>query len=90
MVAAKLGKNKKFDVDNANVEIKILRSLQEDIPDTDQEGRGNIVEYYDSFKFRQHVIIIFEMLHYNLYKFMKCNKHQEKIFADNQLRSVCF
>lgn len=35
MVAAKLGKNKKFDVDNANVEIKILRSLQEDIPEAD-------------------------------------------------------
>jgi hypothetical protein len=52
MVAAKLGKNKKFDVDNANVEIKILRSLQEEIQDADNEGHGKIVEYFDSFKFR--------------------------------------
>ena len=90
IVAAKLGKNKKFDVDNANVEIKILRSLQDELPNSDNEGRENIVEYIDSFKFRQHVIIIFEFLHYNLYKFMKCNKHQDKIFSDVQLRSVCF
>ena len=74
LVAAKLGKNKKFDVDNAHVEIKILRSLQEENAEADNEGRSNIVEYFDSFKFRQHVIIIFEQLHYNLYKFMKCNK----------------
>lgn len=54
------------------------------------EGRRNIVDYLDSFKFRQHVVIIFEFLHYNLYKYMKCNKNLEQIFSDSLLRSVCF
>ena len=55
----------------------------------DMEGRNNIVEYLDSFKFRQHVVIIFEFLHYNLYKYMKCNKNLEQIFSDSLLRTVC-
>jgi|TARA_B110000305_G_C19157249_1_gene500879 hypothetical protein len=29
VVAAKISKNKKFDVDNANVEIKIVKKLQQ-------------------------------------------------------------
>jgi len=70
-VAAKIGKNKKFDVDNANVEIRLLKKLMEG----ESEGRERIVEFLDSFKFRQHVVIIFEHLHYNLYRYMKCNKN---------------
>ena len=70
-MAAKIGKNKKFDVDNANVEIRLLKKLMEG----ESEGRERIVEFLDSFKFRQHVVIIFEHLHYNLYRYMKCNKN---------------
>lgn len=54
MVAVKVSKNKKFDVDNANVEIKLLNKLSsgplqegEDI-----EGRNCIVKILDNFKFR--------------------------------------
>ena len=70
-MAAKIGKNKKFDDDNANVEIRLLKKLMEG----ESEGRERIVEFLDSFKFRQHVVIIFEHLHYNLYRYMKCNKN---------------
>lgn len=51
VVAAKIGKNKKFDVENANVEIRILKKLkQRDIGD--DEGYDCLVEYIDSFMFR--------------------------------------
>lgn len=74
-VAAKIGKNKKLEVDNAHVEIKLLKKLRDGHKNagSDPEGRDCIVEYLDSFKFRSHVIIVFEMLHFNLYKFMKVN-----------------
>jgi dual specificity tyrosine-phosphorylation-regulated kinase 2/3/4 len=79
IVAAKLSKNKKFDVDNANVEIKILDKLSQDNL-TDNEGKDCLVEYIDSFKFRQHVVIIFECLSYNLYKYQKMNKRFNPVF----------
>jgi len=49
-----MGKNKKFDVDNANFEIKILKSLNDhkDNETVDKEGLERIVEYRDSFNFR--------------------------------------
>lgn len=42
IIAAKIGKNKKFDVDNANVEIKFLKQLKGGFPG-DDEGRDQIV-----------------------------------------------
>lgn len=83
IVAAKIGKNKKFDIDNAQVEIKFLQKLKAGFKEShncDCEGKDRIVEYLDSFKFRQHVVIIFEMLHFNLYKFIKVNKLKKPIF----------
>ena len=83
IVAAKIGKNKKFDIDNANVEIKFLQKLKGGFKDdlnADLEGKDQIVEYLDSFKFRQHVVIIIEILHFNLYKFIKVNKLKKPIF----------
>ena len=54
LVAAKIGKNKKFDVDNAQVEIKILKQLKNaDLNKIGNiEGYNRIVEYLDSFNFR--------------------------------------
>lgn len=69
MVAAKISKNKKFDVDNANVEIKILNKLQSYTSNIDNEGFDCLVQMIDSFRFRQHVLIIFECLSLNLYNF---------------------
>jgi dual specificity tyrosine-phosphorylation-regulated kinase 2/3/4 len=78
-VAAKISKNKKFDVDNANVEIKLLNKLRLG-NDFDNEGKDCLVEFTDSFKFRQHVIIIFECLSLNLYSYQKLNKRLQPVF----------
>ena len=80
-MAVKFSKNKKFDVDNANVEIKILDKLAKG-NETDNEGQDCLVEYVDSFKFRQHVVIIFECLSHNLYKYQKMNKRFKSVFED--------
>ena len=83
LVAAKIGKNKKFDIDNAQVEIKFLQKLKAGMNDPHNcncIGKDRIVEYLDSFKFRQHVVIIFEILHFNLYKYIKVNKLKRPIF----------
>lgn len=85
VVAAKISKNKKFDVDNANVEIKIVKKLQQGNR-FDNEGKDCLVEFIDSFKFRQHVIMIFECLSYNLYKYQKMNKRRRPVFTEDKLR----
>lgn len=51
MVAAKISKNKKFDVDNANVEIRILEKLGMG-NSMDNEGKDCLVDFIDSFSFR--------------------------------------
>ena len=52
MVAAKISKNKKFDVDNANVEIKLLKKLNSVYSEDERSGFERIVKFNDSFKFR--------------------------------------
>ena len=79
MIAVKISKNKKFDVDNANVEIRILDKLGMGNA-ADNEGKDGLVEYIDSFQFRQHVVIIFECLGFNLYKYQKINKRYNPVF----------
>ena len=66
-VALKISRNKKFDVENAGVENKILNNLKLKDP-TDKQG---IVRIMDCFSFRKHVVLVFEMLGMNLYKYMK-------------------
>ena len=68
-MALKLSKNKKFDVDNAAIEVKILNKLELG-NSVDNEGHDQIVRLIDNFKFRQHVVIVFECLSHNLYKYM--------------------
>ena len=89
-VAAKISKNKKFDVDNAHVECKLLNKLMQANTLEDREGFDRIVKIHENFRFRQHIIIIFEHLNMNLYKFMRCNKNQKTIFQEEQLRQVCY
>lgn len=36
------------------------------------------------------MVIIFENLHFNLYKFMKVNKNLNPVFQPNQLKHVCY
>lgn len=81
-VALKISRNKKFDVENAQVEFKILKALKEKDP-TDCHG---IVRIIDSFPFRKHVVLVFELLGINLYKHMKAEAF--KSFTKDQLRSL--
>lgn len=66
-VAIKISRNKKFDFDNASVEIKILEALKAKDP-SDKYG---IVKILDYFPFRKHMVLVFELLGLNLYRHMK-------------------
>jgi dual specificity tyrosine-phosphorylation-regulated kinase 2/3/4 len=81
-VALKISRNKKFDVENAEVEYKILRTLKDNDP-TDRHG---VVRILDFFHFRKHVILVFELLSLNLYKYMK--KDDFKPFSRDQLKNL--
>jgi dual specificity tyrosine-phosphorylation-regulated kinase 2/3/4 len=49
-----------------------LQSLKQ----KDQEDKRNVVNIIDSFVFRKHLILSFEMLSMNLYEFIKMNNFQ--------------
>ena len=66
-VALKISRNKKFDVDNAQVEIKILESLKK----KDSTDRYGVVRILDSFPFRKHMVIVCELLGANLYRYTR-------------------
>ena len=56
----------------------------------DIEGHDRIVKFKDSFNFRQHVIIIFEHLHMNLYKFISINKKRKPIMDSAHLKRISY
>ncbi len=66
-VAVKISRNKKFDVDNASVEYKILCTIKQ----MDQNDSSGIVRVSDCFPFRKHMVLVFEFLGKNLYKHMR-------------------
>ena len=68
-VAVKVLKNWKKLHKQGKIEIKILETLR----DQDHENVKNIVRIKDSFTWRSHVCIVFEMLSINLYQFIKNN-----------------
>ena len=71
-VALKIIRNKKKFQYQASVEVKILRHLREN----DQNDENNIIRLKDSFIFRKHIWITFELLSINLYEFIKSNDFQ--------------
>lgn len=87
VIAAKISKNKKFDVDNANVEIHLLEKLATPLQG-DNEGFDCLVHMIDHFRFRQHVIIVFDCLSLNLYKYQKMNKRSKQAFNPQQLKMI--
>lgn len=54
------------------IEAGILQTLKE----KDPEDKRNVVRIIDSFVFRKHLVISFEMLSINLYEFIKLNNFQ--------------
>lgn len=68
-VALKIIRNKRRFQRQAQVEVSILSTLRNADP-SDQAG---IVRVYDSFTFRSHLCITFELLSANLYEHIKAN-----------------
>lgn len=71
-VALKMVRNEKRFHRQAQEEIRILRNLREQ----DKDNTMNIIHMYDSFTFRNHMCITFELLSINLYELIKKNKFQ--------------
>ena len=51
------------------IEVRILETLKKG----DMEDKKNIVRILESFVFRKHLVISFELLSMNLYEFIKAN-----------------
>ena len=77
VVALKILKNRKKLHKQGKIEIKLLELLR----DNDEEDERNIVRIKDSFTFRCHVCIVFELLNMNLYQFHQKNNEFPRIFS---------
>ncbi|XP_043461040.1 dual specificity tyrosine-phosphorylation-regulated kinase 2-like isoform X1 [Leptopilina heterotoma] len=71
-IALKMVRNEKRFHRQAHEEIRILRNLREQ----DKDNTMNIIHMFDSFTFRNHMCITFELLSINLYELIKKNKFQ--------------
>ena len=91
-VALKILRNRKKLHKQGIVEIKLIENLNQDDP----QDKKNIVRMKDSFKFRNHIWITFELLSINLYDFIKNNEFRgvslrlTKRFAIQILVSLLF
>lgn len=71
-VALKMVRNEERFHRQAQEEIRILKALREQ----DKDNSMNVIHMYDSFTFRNHMCITFELLSINLYELIKKNKFQ--------------
>lgn len=71
-VALKIVRNEKRFHRQAQEEIRILDHLRKQ----DKDNTMNIIHMFDSFTFRSHMCITFELLSINLYELIKKNKFQ--------------
>ncbi|XP_063219667.1 dual specificity tyrosine-phosphorylation-regulated kinase 2 isoform X2 [Bacillus rossius redtenbacheri] len=71
-VALKMVRNEKRFHRQAQEEIRILEHLRKQ----DKQNTMNIIHIFDSFTFRNHMCITFELLSINLYELIKKNKFQ--------------
>lgn len=69
-IALKIVRNEKRFHRQAQEEIRILEHLRKQ----DKENTYNIIHCYESFSFRNHICITFELLSMNLYELIKKNK----------------
>eukprot|EP00897_Mesotaenium_endlicherianum_P002943 jgi/Mesen1/2677/ME000167S01827 len=73
MCAVKVIKNQPAYFHQAQVEISILRLLNEQY---DVDDKHHIVRLVDHFVFQRHLCIVFELLTYNLFELIKQNQFQ--------------
>ncbi|XP_049623398.1 dual specificity tyrosine-phosphorylation-regulated kinase 3-like [Suncus etruscus] len=71
-VAVKMVRNKECLHHQATVEIRILEHLKKQ----DKTGSMNVIHMLESFTFRNHVCMAFELLSLDLYELIKKNKFQ--------------
>ena len=69
LVAIKVIRNKARFHKQALVEVKVLTHIKENDP----KDETNSVRMHEHFSFRSHLCIVFELLSFNLYEFMKSN-----------------
>ncbi|XP_019760490.1 dual specificity tyrosine-phosphorylation-regulated kinase 2 isoform X2 [Dendroctonus ponderosae] len=82
-VALKMVRNKKRFHRQALEEVRILEHLRKQ----DKDNTMNIIHMLDSFNFRNHMCITFELLSINLYELIKKNKF--KGFSLQLVRKFC-
>ncbi|GCC24454.1 dual specificity tyrosine-phosphorylation-regulated kinase 2-like [Chiloscyllium punctatum] len=71
-IALKMVRNEKRFHRQAAEEIKILDHLRKQ----DKDNNMNVIHIYESFSFRNHICMTFELLSMNLYELIKKNKFQ--------------
>ena len=81
-VALKIIRNKCSFHAQGREEVKALRLLLS----LDRDGKGNVVHMKESFLFRGHLVLTFELLSHNLYVFLKKNKFRG--FSSLAVRSI--
>ena len=67
----KILKNLPCYTKQGQVEVEVLTKLSRVSAD-----EFNFVRAYESFCHRGHICIVFELLHVNLYEYLKCNRFQ--------------
>ncbi|XP_065191553.1 dual specificity tyrosine-phosphorylation-regulated kinase mbk-2-like isoform X2 [Sycon ciliatum] len=83
-VAIKIIRNKRRFHQQAQVELKILGNLNR----KDKEGAYNIIRMEDSFHFRNHLCIVFELMGMNLYEVLKANNYRG--FSLSVIRKITY
>ena len=71
VVALKILKNLPCYTKQGQVEVEVLTKLSQVSAD-----EFNFVRAYESFSHQGHICIAFELLHVNLYEYLKCNRFQ--------------
>jgi len=65
-VAIKISRNTRFDIENTRFEVRALELLMQ----KDPQDKQGIVQLKDHFVFRGHMVLVFELLGLNLYKYI--------------------
>ena len=90
--AAKIIKNKPAYYIQGLIEVKILSKLNKDL---DPQDISHIVRMFDYFVFRNHLVIIFELLSLNIYELLRKNGMRGfsltliKSFTKQMLEALC-
>lgn len=92
IVAIKVIKNKPAYFNQSMIEVTILEMLNQRY---DSENKKHIVRLLDTFTFRKHLCLVFEVLSVNLYELIKQNQFRGlstslvRVFVTQMLEALC-